>query len=264
MQQARHWILTIPYHCFTPYLAPQCCYIHGQLERGETGYLHWQIYVVFKEKVRLRRVKSVFGDVHAEPTRSEAGRDYCLKDDTVVDGTRFTLGALPLRRNSKTDWDSVWQSAITNTLMDVPANVRVQHYRTLRTIASDYAAPDPMVRSIDVFWGSTGLGKSRDAWQNAGMDAFSKDPRSKFWDGYRGQKHVVIDEFRGAIDISHVLRWCDRYPVNVEIKGSSTPLKATHIWFTSNLHPRDWYKELDEETTNALLRRLNITHYDAL
>jgi len=35
-------------------------------------------------------------------------------------------------------------------------------------------------------------------------------------DGYRGQEHVVFDEFRGGIDISHVLRWFDRYPVIVE------------------------------------------------
>ena len=58
-----------------------------------------------------------------------------------------------------------------------------------------------------------------------------KDPRTKFWDGYRNHEHVVIDEFRGGIDIG-------RYPVIVEIKGSSTVLKATKIWITSNLDPR--------------------------
>lgn len=93
------------------------------------------------------------------------------------------------------------------------------------------------------------------------MDAYPKDPRSKFWDGYRGHQHVVIDEFRGGIDISHILRWLDRYPVIVEVKGSSTVLKAEGIWITSNLDPRCWYPEADEETVSALLRRLNITHF---
>jgi len=65
------------------------------------------------------------------------------------------------------------------------------------------------------------------------------DPRSKFWDAYSGHEHVVIDEFRGGIDISHMLRWLDRYPVLVEVKGSSVCLKAGVIWITSNLHPRD-------------------------
>lgn len=111
-----------------------------------------------------------------------------------------------------------------------------------------------------MFWGATGVGKSRRAWAEATFDAYPKDPRTKFWDGYRGQEHVVIDEFRGGIDVSHLLRWLDRYPVNVEIKGSSTTLCAKKFWITSNLPPEQWYPDLDEATKLALLRRLNVTH----
>lgn len=266
-QQGCHWILTIPHHLFMPFLPGGCCFIRGQLESGhQDGYLHWQIYVVFKKKVRLGGVKSVFGDtVHAELTRSSAAREYVFKDDTcVADTTRFQLGEQPFRRNSSTDWDAIWTSAKSGTFMDVPANLRVVHYRTLRAIAADFATPQPVERVCYCFWGRTGTGKSRDAWAAAGMDAYCKDPRTKFWDGYRAQEHVVIDEFRGSIDIAHMLRWLDRYPCNVEIKGSSVPFLAKTIWITSNLDPRKWYPGLDEETLNALLRRLNITHYDSL
>lgn len=121
-----------------------------------------------------------------------------------------------------------------------------------------------MERTCHVYWGATGTGKSRRAWELAGMDAYSKDPRSKFWCGYFGQDKVVIDEFRGGIDVSHLLRWLDRYPVSVEIKGSSVPLAAREYYITSNLNPRQWYPDIDEETLNALLRRLNIIHFDAL
>jgi len=58
-----------------------------------------------------------------------------------------------------------------------------------------------------------------------------------------------------------MLRWLDRYPVLVEVKGSSTSLVATKVWITSNIHPRDWYPDLDEETKAALMRRLNITEF---
>ena len=81
-----------------------------------------------------------------------------------------------------------------------------------------------------------GTGKSRRAWSEATLSAYCKDPRTKFWCGYTTQSNVVLDEFRGGIDISHVLRWLDRYPVRVEIKGSSRPLLATTFWITSNLH----------------------------
>lgn len=100
------------------------------------------------------------------------------------------------------------------------------------------------------------------AWEEAGLQAYAKDPRSKWWCGYQGQVNVVLDEFRGGVDISHLLRWFDRYPCTVETKGASRPLVAEKIWVTSNLDPRQWYPDLDEETVSALLRRLNITHFN--
>jgi len=151
--------------------------------------------------------------------------------------------------------------AVAGDLAGIPAQIRVQSYRTIRAICSDNAKPVGMVRTCSVYWGRTGTGKSRRAWEEAGMDAYTKDPNTKFWCGYNGQRNVVLDEFRGRIDVSHLLRWLDRYPVNVEIKGSSVPLCAERIWITSNLDPRTWYPELDEETVLALVRRLNITHF---
>lgn len=162
---------------------------------------------------------------------------------------------------SKKDWDAIWQLAIDGKLDEIPAEVRVQNYRTLRTIRADYAKPVGMVRTCTVLWGATGTGKSQRAWAEAGLESYPKDPNTKFWDGYTGQKHVVVDEFRGSISISHLLRWLDRYPVMVEIKGSAVPLQAEHFWITSNLDPRCWYPELDQETRDALLRRLNITRF---
>jgi len=73
---------------------------------------------------------------------------------------------------------------------------------------------------------------------------------------------VVIDEFRGAIDISHLLRWFDRYPVIVEQKCTATTLSARVMWITSNLDPRQWYENIDKATLDALLRRLTITHFE--
>jgi len=118
-----------------------------------------------------------------------------------------------------------------------------------------------MVRTCFVYYGPTATGKSRRAWHEAGLDAYGKDPRSKWWDGYQAQTSVVIDEFRGSIDISHLLRWLDRYPLCVEVKGSSVPLCATSIWITSNLAPSMWYPDLDAQSLDAFLRRLNVTQF---
>ena len=115
-----------------------------------------------------------------------------------------------------------------------------------------------MDRSCVVYVGPTGTGKSHRAWSEAGPTAYSKCPRTKWWTSYQGEANVVIDEFRGVVDISHILRWLDKYPVHVETKGSSVPLCATTYFITSNLHPDRWYPELDTNTTLALMRRLTI------
>lgn len=264
MSQGLYWILTIPHADFLPYQPPSVAYIGGQLERGaDTGYLHWQILVAFDKKVRLAAVKKIFGaSVHAELSRSDAARKYVFKDETAVDGTRFELGEFRLRRNKSTDWERIRELAKSGNLEDVPADVYVRSYNNLKRIAVDHLQPAGIEREVVVFWGRTGSGKSRRAWDEAGLQAYPKDPRSKFWDGYRGQEHVVIDEFRGGIDIAHLLRWFDRYPVIVEVKGSSVVLNAKKIWITSNLSPDDWYMDCDAETKAALRRRINVTHFN--
>lgn len=264
--QFRYWMLTLPQHEYTPFLHASVAYVRGQLESGgTTGYLHWQLLVIFERKKTLAAVKSVFGNsCHCEPSRSSAADAYVWKEDTRVEGTQFELGSRPHRRNNKLDWERVWEAARAGSIEEIPASVRVQNYRTLRTIMSDYSKPVGMERTVNVYWGKSGTGKSRRAHEEAGVDAYSKNPLTKWWDGYRNNEHVIIDEFRGAIDVANLLRWFDRYPVYVEVKGAAMPLNAKKFWVTSNLHPNAWYPNLDEETRIALLRRLNITEFLSL
>lgn len=165
-----------------------------------------------------------------------------------------------MRRNVESDWGKVWDLALEGRILDIEPSIRIQHYRTLRSIAADYCEPVGYERQCFVYWGPTGVGKSRRAWYEAGLDAYPKDPRSKFWCGYNNQEHIVIDEFRGGIDISHILRWLDRYPVIVEVKGSSVVLRARKIWITSNIPPRQWFDDVDSATYEAVERRLEIVH----
>lgn len=261
--QARYWLLTIPHAHYLPWLPNSVAYVKGQLERGHgTDYLHWQVLVIFKKKLRLRGVKEVFGtECHAEPSRSEAASEYVWKEDTRITNTQFELGAVPLQRGNSKDWDAIRDQAKRGELGAIPGDVYVRYYGNLKRIATDNCQPVAIERTVSVYWGPTGVGKSRRAWDEAGLDAYPKDPRSKFWDGYRDHENVVIDEFRGDIDISHLLRWFDRYPVIVEVKGSSVVFKARRIWITSNLPPDQWYPTLDDATKQALMRRLNVTHF---
>lgn len=234
------------------------------MEQGlTTSYKHWQLVCAFSRKVTMSQCSQHFGGKgHVELSRSSAANLYVWKEDTRIDGTAFEYGAKPIVRSSGTDWEEVWTRAQSGDLERIPANIRVVSYRTIRAIAADYARPDPLERTVHVFIGSTGTGKSRRAWEEGGSNAYPKCPRSKFWVGYQGQQIVIIDEFRGGIDIAHLLRWTDRYPVHVETKGGSTPLLATTIYITSNLEVDDWYKEIDHVTLGALKRRLIIEKFE--
>jgi len=263
--QARYWLLTIPHQDFTPYLPPGSMYIKGQLESGwENGFLHWQLVLYFLKIVSLSYVKMLMGDrVHAEKSNSAAAEEYVWKDSTHIEGTRFELGKKSIKRNSEKDWDLIVSNARSGKLDEIPGDILVRCYGNLKKIHVDSLKPCFMEREVYVYWGKTGAGKSRLAWQEAGVEAFPKDPNTKFWDGYAGHEHVVMDEYRGSVSISHLLRWLDRYPVIVEVKGSSVAFKATKIWITSNLDPKEWYKDLDEETYLALRRRFTkVVHFN--
>lgn len=256
------WILTVPHSDWSPpsnLTNINACYIAGQRELSDGGFDHWQIVAYYANKVRMGTVKADFArTAHCEPTRSQAARDYVWKDDTAVEGTRFELGELPFRRNSKTDWEAVYNAAKCGSYDPIPARVIIQHYRNIKQITADNLVPAEIETSAIVYWGPTGVGKSRRAWFEAGMDAYPKDPRTKWWDGYRNQQHCVIDEFRGDIDIAHMLRWLDRYPCLIEQKGTTTVKSFKKIWITSNIPPEEWYPTLDFQTKDALLRRLTV------
>ena len=263
--QGIYWLLTIPYEnnetpTWTTTLPEKIRYIKGQQEIGEnTGYHHWQLMLIAQRSIRLGAIKKIFGsNIHAELSRSDAASDYVWKEQTRVANTQFELGRLPVHRERVKDWDLILEAAKKSDFEAIPADVFIRCYSSIQKISTASLTPSPQERTCFVFWGPTGTGKSRRAWNEASFDAYPKDPNTKFWDGYRGHEHVVLDEFRGLISISHLLRWLDRYPVLVEIKGSMVALKATTFWITSNLHPRDWYKDLDHATYLAMERRLII------
>lgn len=267
LNQGRYYLFTIPYgtEFYPDQLQEGVIWMKGQREIGESGYDHWQVMMCFNKKMRPGGVRKMFPNIHNELVMSlEDCEQYVWKDETSVEGTRFEIGQKPLKRNSAKDWDTIRQMAQEGNLDDIDSSVYVCHYRSLKQIAVDHMKPNAEERTIKVFWGPTATGKSRRAWEEAGWDAFPKDPNSKFWDGYAGHENVVIDEFRGRIDISHVLRWFDRYPVIVEVKGTSQVFKAKNIWITSNLDPRNWYPDIDEPTRAALLRRFEIVYFPKL
>lgn len=103
--KGRIWLLTIKESWTPPTSLPdRVKYICGQLEKGEeTGFLHWQVYVIFDNSVTMNTVKEILYDdtMHCILCdKSEKARNYCLKENSYVRG-RFELGTFDKRKKKK-------------------------------------------------------------------------------------------------------------------------------------------------------------------
>jgi len=128
----------------------------------------------------------------------------------------------------------------------VKYNKAFQHYALLQSKPRDFKT------KVIVVQGPTGTGKSRYAL-DFDPSGYWK-PRNQWWDGYNGQNTVVLDEFYGWLQFDQLLRLCDRYPLNVEIKGGTVNFSSETIIITTNKHPRDWYNNV---YFDAFVRRVD-------
>ena len=183
-RQGTYWIGTLPNPNWEPCLPGGVAYIRGQLERGEGGLDHYQLFFILSKKASLAAVRTIWGEHvgHWELTRSSAAEEYVWKEETRI-GEPFEFGTRPLRRNSATDWEEIKGQAQRGELDTIPGDIFVRYYPNLCRIRGDSLQPVAMERTATVFWGKTGTGKSHRAWRAAGNDAYSKDPRTKFWCG---------------------------------------------------------------------------------
>lgn len=271
--KARYWILTIPVDDWNvPVDLPAgVTYLRGQQEIGEGGFHHWQLVANFKERLTLQQAKAFFvSTAHLEPSRSAAVDDYVWKEESRVPDTQFELGVRGRKRRGA-DYAKALEDARSGRISDImerdPA-LYIRHHAAIHRIATEWCVPEALEKQVFVYWGDTGTGKTRTAYKEAQeveKHPYWKDACTKWWDGYRGQRAVIIDEFGGLINILHLLRWLDRYPVQFETKGGSHAFCATHIWITSNVDPAHWWDEhpkVTQEQKAALRRRFTkVVHF---
>lgn len=162
------------------------------------------------------------------------------------------------KRNSSIDWAVQLDLAKKREWESIDPGVYIRNYSSLKKIGTEYAIAQSRPNiEVHVHWGITGSGKSHHIFNLLKDDHYYiKDAETKWFDGYRGETIGVIDEFRGTPNIAKMLRWWDKWPCNVEVKGGQVPLCIDKWYVMSNLDPMDWYPDVDQTTRDALLRRI--------
>lgn len=77
--------------------------------------------------------------------------------------------------------------------MDIPADIRLRCYNQIKRVQKDYMEIEERTFEKECIWiyGPPRTGKSRAA-RTAGP--YFLKLANKWWDGFRGQKHTVIDD----------------------------------------------------------------------
>jgi len=218
-----------------------------------TGTPHLQGAMCLGRAVAFKTVKGwlPFKRAHIEPMRGTPSDSlrYCMKEDPHP----LVLGDPPKDKGK--------QSCLTNAIE------ALQSGRTMRSLADEMETSKAIVcfsrglttfrnfRVPDrdgttapvVFWlaGPPGVGKTKCAWEY-GLRRGGGCPSSVFfvpnctgttwwWDNYDpAVTTVVVDDFRPeGVRFEELLKLCDRYPHQVQIKGGYTPFASKVIIFTS-------------------------------
>jgi len=271
--KARGWILTINNIADWNGLQEsvrshkQVRYFCGQLEVGKEGTRHLQAYVEFGGPVGLQFVCKLFPRAHAEIRRGtpEEARKYCSKEETRVEGTHYEYGTLPgggaKRQGAREDLDAVRGAvqggATVRTLIESFPVTYARYPKFCDRLLMEYTGRRSWKTEVRVYVGPTGCGKTSAAYQEF-PDLWSK-PEGAWFDGYNGEAHVLIDDFRGGrdcgISFASMLQLLDRYRMVVPVKGSFVQWVPRVIIITSNIKPEFWYPW---EEVAPLKRRIDV------
>jgi hypothetical protein len=181
---------------------------------------------------------------------------YCRKEGDV-----FEYGTLPERRSgSRSDLSALYSAIRAGKSKREIIEEHFAAYSRATRAANEafvlFAPGRDWTPETYVYWGSTGTGKTRRAYDEAGMDPYIH-PGGMWFDGYSGHSAVIFDDFGGSeFKLTYLLKLLDRYPMRVPIKGGFVNWVPRKIFITSNYSVQDWYPHAKEEHKKALLRRI--------
>lgn len=230
---------------------------------------HCQGYIYFRTPCRSPAVKKLLRawngcEAHIDHARGTPDQNlaYCSKEESRILGTFRSFGEIPSKGRRNDLREIATMIGEGTNLRDVASSFPTDFIRYSRGI-QEYqrqilSRPRSIGQEVTVYWwfGPTGTGKSRTAFERY-PDSYVKMPTNKWWDGYVAQETVIMDDYRPAMcPFSELLRILDRYPMKVEMKGSSVDLAATTFVITTCQRPEVLWHGKTEEQIGQLLRRI--------
>lgn len=218
------------------------------------GYIRWVSAKTFKaakkwfclDKIHIEVAKG--NDFH--------NQKYCSKENLFLE-----VGE-PTKQGKRTDIERAID-IVKNTNSVASVLEEVNNYQAVRhcELYLKYKEPKRIIAPIEVIWiyGKSGTGKTRKVYDDNPSEDIFRPVSYKWWEGYDGQKTVLIDDIRRDFCKFHeLLKLLDIYPFRVETKGGSRQVQFTKIYITAPYTPSNMWVNHVEEDLYQLNRR--ITH----
>lgn len=265
-EESRFWCITHNNyaHQYVALPDPAITYMVSGKEKGERGTKHLQIYVELNRSRRRSFVAKIFPLAHVEVRRgsAEQAANYCKKEGNFVEFGKMSESKQGKRNDLLRICEGLKEGKTLQEVALENPTAYIRNYRGIQMWQNMVHNVAEFRENLEVFLfvGKTRLGKSYHARVTLGC--FAKPVgKGLWWDGYNGQKRVVIDEFRGQYPLSDVLQITDPYKMQVETKGGHIFFEPEMIVFTTNTNPRDMYENHDEATREAFLARFHKVYY---
>lgn len=280
------WCFTEYTYLDNPFLQTALQHIRYYVYQREicptTNRPHLQGWVYLHRSHRRRWLKQhIFrGKPHLENSRGSPAENttYCTKEETREQGTSpvYYPSAdevdLFTRKNqgTRTDLEEISEIIVrgnTNEYLSIVDNFGPTFIRYHRGIqALFHARQSRQCRNhfrnvtVEIIWGDPGVGKTRGCYETEGYGnlfrIFQYNP--EWWDGYSGEKAVLLDDFYGQLKLSRLLNILDGYPLQLPTKGGSVWAAYEKVYITSNTNPETWYQECfqNQKLRGAFFRRI--------
>ncbi len=246
--------------------------VFGREGRGPGGTPHLQGFVAFRSRQRGTQVKAFLGGrAHVEVARasSDEAIAYCCKEGDFEEyGTRPAQRVGAGRRSDLERIRSGIAGGVsTLEIAEQHFGTWIYHRRAFSAYRDLLSAPRSTPSAVHVYWGGTGVGKTRRVLELEPELWIASDNQLQWFDGYAGQAAALFDDFVGCKNrkFGFLLRLLDRYPMNVPVKGGFVNWRLLRIYITSNLPPEHWFLGVTHEQVLALRRRFStVTHFGGL
>lgn len=251
-------------------LKDESTYLVYQREAGENGTEHYQGYVEFEVRKRMDLVKRIIPRAHLERRQGNAQQaaDYCKKEEGRLAGP-FEFGECSGnfvgKRNDLNEMKGIVSDNARSKKNIIKENFSVyaRHHRFFNEWYHLSTKNRNFKTRTVVFWGAADTGKTAIAQMLPKPFSVAEGTSTVWYDGYdpRYNQTVIFDDFKGDVRFREFLKLSDRYPYNVNCKGSQIVWKPKFLALTSNYRPKEWYpKKLEEgtETFNAFWRRVDL------